>query len=208
MIADHYESLGIGPQADEEVIERVYGTLTSRFHPDNPSTGDAHTFQRIREAYHTLSDKGRRATYDALRQRTKFSGRFRLRGRDFFDGIKGERLRRLAVLFLLYRQAASDSPGLTVLDMEPLTGCTREELGSALWYLREKKWAKPDGYSKYSITAEGFDVVENEALPAAQGQQNVLANLSPPYRTRLFRRIRIRIELWKASRATSNTKCP
>src|ERR1019366_4893893 len=49
-IADHYESLGIGPQADEEVIERVYLTLAGRFHPDNPSTGDANSFLRIREA--------------------------------------------------------------------------------------------------------------------------------------------------------------
>jgi curved DNA-binding protein CbpA len=141
-IADHYEILGIGPQADEEAIERVYQTLAGRFHPDNPSTGDAKIFLRIREAYDTLSDQARRAQYSALRQRTKDTTRFRLRGREFFDGIRGEQLRRLAVLCLLYRHAASESPGLTVLDLEQLTGCTREELGSGLWYLREKKWAK------------------------------------------------------------------
>jgi curved DNA-binding protein len=171
-IADHYESLGIGPHADEEAIERVYGTLAGRFHPDNPATGDANTFLRIREAYATLSDKATRARYDTLRRHTKHSGRFRLQGREFFDGIKGEQLRRLAVLCLLYRQAVSDSPGLTVLDMELLTGCTREELGSALWYLREKKWARSGEYTEYSITAAGFDVVETAALPAAQGQQS------------------------------------
>ena len=161
-IADHYEILGIGPQADEEAIERVYHTLAGRFHPDNPGTGDAKTFLRITEAYDTLSDQARRAQYDALRQRTKDSTRFRLRGREFFDGIRGEQLRRLAVLCLLYRQAASESPGLTVLDLEQLTGCTREELGSALWYLREKKWAKSGEFTEYSITAAGFDVVENK----------------------------------------------
>jgi curved DNA-binding protein CbpA/MinD-like ATPase involved in chromosome partitioning or flagellar assembly len=175
VVADHYESLGIGPQADEEVIERVYLTLTSRFHPDNPSTGDPGTFLRIRDAYHTLSDKTRRAKYDALRERTKHSARFRLRGREFFDGIRGEQLRRLAVLCLLYRQAASDSKGLTVHDMEPLTGCTREELGSALWYLREKQWTKSDGYSEYRITADGFDIVEREAQPAVSPISNTIA---------------------------------
>jgi curved DNA-binding protein CbpA/MinD-like ATPase involved in chromosome partitioning or flagellar assembly len=162
LIADHYETLGIGPQADEETIERVYRTLADRFHPDNPSTGDAKTFLRIGEAYDTLSDQARRAQYNALRQRTKDSTRFRLRGREFFDGIGGEQLRRLAVLCLLYRQAASESPGLTVLDLERLTGCTREELGPGLWYLREKKWAKSGEFTEYSITAAGFDVVENK----------------------------------------------
>ena len=161
-IADHYEILGIGHKADEETIERVYQTLAGRFRPDNPSTGDAQTFQRVNEAYKILADQTSRAEYDALWQRNKDSSRFRLRGREFFDGVKGEQLRRLAVLCLLYRQAASESPGLTVLNLEQLTGCTREELGSALWYLREKKWASSGEFTEYSITAAGFDVVENK----------------------------------------------
>jgi curved DNA-binding protein CbpA len=161
-IADYYEILGIGPQADEETIERVYLTLAGRFHPDSPGTADADTFLRITEAYDTLSDQAKREQYDALRERTKDSTRFRLRGREFFDGIRGEQLRRLAVLCLLYRQAATESSGLTTLDLEQLTGCTREELGSALWYLREKKWAKSGEFTEYSITAAGFDVVENK----------------------------------------------
>lgn len=161
-IADHYETLGIGPQADEETIERVYRTLADRFHPDNPGTGDEKAFRRIQEAYETLSDETRREQYNALRHRSRYSERFRLRGREFFDGIRGEQLRRLAVLCLLYRQTASEMPGLTVLDLEQLTGCTREELGSALWYLREKKWVKSGEFTEYSITAAGFDVVENK----------------------------------------------
>jgi curved DNA-binding protein CbpA len=161
-VADHYEILGIGPRADEDTIERVYRTLAGRFHPDNPSTGDAKAFQRVIEAYEILSDHDRREEYNALRERTRYSERFRLREREFFDGIKGEQLRRLAVLCLLYRQAASELPGLTVLDLEQLTGCTREELASVLWYLREKKWAKSGTFTEYSITAVGFDVVENK----------------------------------------------
>jgi curved DNA-binding protein CbpA len=161
-IADHYEIFGLGPQADEEAIERVYRTLAGRFHPDNPSTGDAKTFARISEAYETLSDPVRRTQYNARRQRSKYSDRFRLRAREFFEGIKGEQLRRLAVLCLLYRQAACEGPGLTVLDLEQLTGCTREELGSPLWYLREKNWAHFGEFTEYSITAAGFDVVENK----------------------------------------------
>ncbi len=128
--ADYYEILRIGPHADEETIERVYRTLADRFHPDNPSTGDANTFLRLREAYETLSNPAERAKYNVLRQETGGTMRFWLRGREFFDGVRGGQNRRLAVLCLLYRQRISthEAPGLSILDLERLTGCTREEL--------------------------------------------------------------------------------
>jgi hypothetical protein len=161
---DHYEILRLGPQADEETIERVYRTLADRFHPDTPSTGDPETFLRVREAYETLSNPVKRAEYNALRQYNRGLTRFRLQGREFFAGVVGEQNRRLAALCLLYRQRVSthESPGLTLLDLEQSTGCTREELTSALWYLCEKKWAKLGESTEYSITAEGFDVVEDK----------------------------------------------
>ncbi|MGD1072735.1 MAG: DnaJ domain-containing protein [Bryobacteraceae bacterium] len=161
---DHYEILRLGTDADEETVERVYRTLSKRFHPDNPSTGDPETYLRVTEAYETLSNPAKRAQYNVLRQCLRSGTRFRLRGREFFDGVRGEQNRRLAVLCLLYRQRIStyESPGLTLLDLELLTGCTREELGSALWYLCEKQWAKFGDLTDYSITAEGFDVVESE----------------------------------------------
>jgi hypothetical protein len=161
---DHYEILRLGTQADEETIERVYETLAARFHPDNPSTGDPETYLRIKEAYETLSDPSRRAQYNTQRRGKAGSARFRLRGREFFDGVRGEQNRRLAALCLLYRQRISthESPGLTILELEQLTGCTREELASALWYLCEKKWATFGDTTEYAITADGFDVVESK----------------------------------------------
>lgn len=161
---DHYEILRLGPAADEDTIERVYQTLASRFHPDNPATGDPEAFLRIREAYDTLSDPARRLQYNIQRQRASGSARFLLRGREFFDGVRGEQNRRLAALCLLYRRRISnyESPGLTLLDLEQLTGCTREELGSALWYLSEKRWAAFGDTTEYRITAAGFDIVESK----------------------------------------------
>src|SRR6185312_5214602 len=166
-VADHYEILRIDPQAERETIERVYQAFATRYHPDNPLTGDAKTFQRITEAWEVLSDPTRRAEYNAFRQSPEFADRFRLRRREFFDGIEGEQLRRLAVLCHLYRQAANKLPGLFGRDLEQLTGCTREEIGPALWYLREKKWARLGGFSEYTITAAGFDIVENEVTEPA-----------------------------------------
>jgi curved DNA-binding protein len=161
---DHYEILRLGQDVDDETLDRVYQTLSQRFHPDNPNTGDPQTFLRVKEAYETLSDPMRRSQYNALRQRVRGAARFRLRGRDFFDGVRGEQNRRMAALCLLYRQRISnyESPGLTLLDLEQLTGCTREELGSALWYLSEKKWATFGDATAYSITADGFDEVESK----------------------------------------------
>ncbi|HVV46059.1 MAG TPA: DnaJ domain-containing protein [Bryobacteraceae bacterium] len=179
-VADHYEVLRIDPQAERDTIERVYQAFATRYHPDNPLTGDAKTFLRITQAWEVLSDPARRAEYNAFRQSPEFADRFRLRRREFFDGIEGEQLRRLAVLCHLYRQAANKLPGLFGRDLEQLTGCTREELGPALWYLREKKWARLGGFSEYTITATGFDIVENEVVePAGESRQTVPVTAAP-----------------------------
>lgn len=164
IFTDHYETLRISPRADEDTIERVYHTLADRFHPDNPATGDAEAYLRVKEAYETLSSPARRLEYNLLWQTSRTSARFRLRAREFFDGVRGEQNRRLAVLCLLYRQriGAFESPGSTILELEQLTGCTREELNSALWYLCEKKWVRYGEFTQYSITADGFDVVESK----------------------------------------------
>ncbi len=161
---DHYEILRVGPHADEDTIERVYRTLADRFHPDNPLTGDAETFRRLKEAYETLSNHDNRAKYNVLRQYSRRSAPFGLRGREFFDGVRGGQNRRLALLCLLHRQRiiSNEFPGLTVLDLEQLTGCTREEVTSALWYLCAKHWASLGEFTSYSITAAGFDFVESK----------------------------------------------
>jgi hypothetical protein len=161
---DHYEILRLGNRADHETIERVYRTLTKRYHPDNEKTGDAEIFLRIAEAHRILSDPKQRERYDQERDQSRALVRFELRGREFFGGLKGEQNRRLAVLCLLYRKRAVDpeAPGLTMLDLECLSGFTREELGFGLWYLSEKCFAKIGDDTKYRITAEGVDFVETK----------------------------------------------
>ncbi len=41
---DYYEFLQISPNAELSTIHRVYRFLASRFHPDDPETGDAAKF--------------------------------------------------------------------------------------------------------------------------------------------------------------------
>jgi hypothetical protein len=163
---DHYEILRLSPKADDETIERVFKTLALRFHPDNQRTGDAETFLRINEAYRVLSNPQRRAAYDCEREVNRATPRFQLRSPEFFNGIVGEQNRRLATLCLLYRKRTSnyEFPGHSLLELEQLTACTREELGFSLWYLCEKGLCRVSDCAEYTLTAEGVDFVETKLM--------------------------------------------
>lgn len=181
MAPDHYEILRLSAGADHETIERVYRTLAKRFHPDNEQTGDAEVFLRVAEAHRILSDPAQRQRYDTERDGSKELVRFDLRSREFFAGLQGERNRRMAALCLLYRKRTLDleNPGLSLLDLECLTGFTREELGFAVWYLTEKGLARTASGSQYSITASGVDFVETQ-LTDEQGDLRVIATIQIP----------------------------
>lgn len=184
MAPDHYEILRLSADSDQETIDRVYRTLARRFHPDNDKTGDAEIFLRIAEAHRILSDPGQRRRYDAERESQNSVVRFDMRSRDFFAGLRGEQNRRLAVLCLLYRKrtADHDRPGLSLLDLECLSGFTREELGFALWYLCEKGLAKADDHTKYEILAGGCDYVES-SLSEEHSDLRVIAAVQIPNQT-------------------------
>jgi curved DNA-binding protein CbpA len=79
--------------ADNETIERVYRTLTRRFHLDNEKTGAAAIFLRIAEAHRILTDPKQRERYDHERDDSKAIVRFDLRSREFFAGLRGEQNR-------------------------------------------------------------------------------------------------------------------
>lgn len=61
---DHYQTLGVERTATADEIKRAYRKLASKFHPDREG-GDTTQFQRIEEAYRTLSDDSARARYDS-----------------------------------------------------------------------------------------------------------------------------------------------
>lgn len=173
--ADHYELLRLSPGAEQDAIDRVYRRLAKRFHPDNPETGDAETFLRIAEAYRVLSDPRERSEYDAERISARATPRFQFRSLEFFSGMLGEQNRRLAILCLLYRKRTSnyESPGLSLYDLEQLTGCTQGELGFSIWYNCEKGYARASDRD-YCLTAEGVDFVERK-LAEDRGELLALA---------------------------------
>jgi curved DNA-binding protein len=59
---DHYQTLGVAKNATPDEIKKAYRKLASQNHPDKG--GDTATFQRIEEAYRTLSDSEKRQQYD------------------------------------------------------------------------------------------------------------------------------------------------
>jgi len=66
---DHYEVLGIAPDAGEEETKEAYRRLAFQCHPDrNRGSRDAASrMKKINEAYAILSDPAKRRDYDAPR---------------------------------------------------------------------------------------------------------------------------------------------
>jgi hypothetical protein len=164
---DYYELLQISPAAEMETIHRVYRILVSRYHPDNPHTGNAERFLRLSEAYATLSDPEKRAAYDRNREPAPVRPLPVFEMKEFLGGIDAEANRRLGILCLLYhrRRINADQPGLSLLDFETLMAIPREHLLFSVWFLKEKRYIRTDGNFEFEITADGVEYVES-SLPA------------------------------------------
>lgn len=163
-MTDYYEFLQISANADVDTIHRVYRFLAARFHPDNPTSGDAEQFRLLKAAYDVLSDRSKRAEYDAQRRRgmpQPFSSQI-----DFMDSMDGELNRRLAVLAVLYhrRRANANFPEVSLAEIEQRMGFPRDYLDFTLWYLMKKGYIAKADNAQYQLTAEGVDFVESQRV--------------------------------------------
>jgi curved DNA-binding protein len=70
-IGEYYQILGVAADAGQDDIKKAFRKLARTCHPDvaGDDPESAENFGRIREAYETLADPGRRAKYDRREQR-------------------------------------------------------------------------------------------------------------------------------------------
>jgi curved DNA-binding protein CbpA len=172
---DYYELLQVSPNADADLIHRVYRVLAQRFHPDNRDTGSPELFRRLHEAYAVLSDPVKRARYDVIHLQQR-QDRWRLveLGHDSRSVVEMERATRLTVLEVLYtrRRTTPSEPGLFDLDLAALVGRHRDDLEFTLWYLISRSFVRRVDGSRLTITVEGVDYLE-ENHPATHGQRRL-----------------------------------
>ncbi len=64
-MTDHYQTLGVGPDATPDQIKKAYRSLANKHHPDKG--GDQARFKDISVAYDTLSNAQKKAEYDQMR---------------------------------------------------------------------------------------------------------------------------------------------
>lgn len=86
---DFYKILGVSETANESDIKKAYRKLASKHHPDKG--GNTEVFQKIQEAYSTLSDQQKRAEYDHIRKYGNASHGFKQHGpfSNPFSGMSG-----------------------------------------------------------------------------------------------------------------------
>ena len=163
---DYYEFLQISPHADYETIHRVYRYLASRFHPDNPDTGDPEKFFLLKTAYDVLSDPERRSEYDREHEGDTTERAPLSDSVDFMDQVQGELNRRLAVLAVLYykRRANPYIPEVSLAEIERRMGFPRDYLDFTTWYLTKKGYVTKADNSDFSLTAEGVDFIETQRV--------------------------------------------
>ena len=64
---NHYDTLGVAPDATADEIRKAYRRLARKYHPDVSKEADAQTRMRENnEADEVLGDPARRAEYDAM----------------------------------------------------------------------------------------------------------------------------------------------
>ena len=86
MAKDYYHILGVPKNAKEDDIKKAFRTLAHKYHPDKKG-GDEKKFKEVSEAYSALSDKKKRAEYDAYGK--TFAGGAPHGGHGFGGGFEG-----------------------------------------------------------------------------------------------------------------------
>jgi hypothetical protein len=175
-VPDYYELLQISPNADPDMIHRVYRLLAQRYHPDNTASGDEKAFRAITDAYEVLSQPEKRAAYD-VHLHSYRQVRWRIFDqRQAAVGKLAERSKRKGILDLLYTHRCNEpeKPSMNLHELEDLLGCPREHLEFSLWYLKENGLVVKMDNGRFAVTAKGVDWAEQEEASARMREDRLL----------------------------------
>jgi curved DNA-binding protein CbpA len=166
---DHYQVLGVEPNANSETIHAAYSRLASKYHPRNTETANKEKYDAVTLAYEVLSDPATRKIFDSVRQGPEKEAPPQFDGVEFFHELAKERLRRQCLLCLLYdrRKRKPTIPGLSLRQVESMMEITPDELLFSSWYLKQTGLIASDDKSNLMITVRGMDYLE-ENQPEAQ----------------------------------------
>jgi curved DNA-binding protein len=185
-LADYYEVLQVSRRAQPLIVNKAYRLLAATYHPDNKQTGDAEAFHRVLEAHRVLSDPMRRAAYDRenpgwLANGTRPYGS--LAAHELTDPEQrphDERELRHLILQAVYatRRSTPGKPGVPLMAIPELFGCSIDDAQFTLWYLRGKKLIEmtDDGIV---ITIAGVDYVEAGEMSGAGEASDLLCLTAP-----------------------------
>ena len=84
MAKDYYKTLGVEKSASKDEIKKAFHKMAHKYHPDKKD-GDEAKFKEVNEAYQTLSDDQKRASYDQFGADGPQMGGFG--GQGGFDGF-------------------------------------------------------------------------------------------------------------------------
>lgn len=159
---DHYEVLGVEPNAELEAIQLAYARLAQQFHPGNPETGDASKFDAVNLAYEVLSQPDLRGAFDKLKGIGAENNSPKFTGLPFFESLGRENGLRAALMCVLYdrRRQKPFTPSLSVRHVENIIVSTLEEMAFVLWYLKDRRWVISDDKSSLQLTADGVEYLE------------------------------------------------
>lgn len=181
-VPDYYEVLQISPNADPDMIHRVYRLLAQRYHPDNADTGDEKAFRAITNAYKVLSEPEKRAAYDV-----KLHSYRQVRWRIFDQrqaaiGKVAEKSKRKGILDLLYTKRCNEpeKPAMNLHELEDLLGCPREHLEFSIWYLKENGLISRQDNGRLAVTAKGVDWAEQEEAEKLRADRLLEAGRGDP----------------------------
>lgn len=171
---DHYDVLGIKPDANNEAIQKAYTELAARYNP-RAATKDAEKFEAVNFAYETLLDPAQRKLFDSLRAPSGKEEAPKFTGVSFFHDVTNEVYTRQAVLCILYdrRRLNPISPAISIRLLDKMIHSTQENMELAIWYLKQRGYVVMDDKSRLQITVEGMDfLVDN--LPKPDSIMNLL----------------------------------